>query len=37
VPATASFVCQLLAHLVPHVLGVEHDAVEVEDDGLDLH
>jgi hypothetical protein len=35
VPATAALAGDRLAHLVPHLLGVEQEAVEVEDDGLD--
>jgi hypothetical protein len=31
----AAFVGELLAHLVPDVLGVDEHAVEVEDDRLD--
>ena len=35
-PAAAALARQLLAHLVPDVLGVDEHAVEVEDDRLDL-
>ena len=35
VPAPAALARELLAHLVPHVLGVDEHAVEVEDDRLD--
>ena len=35
VPAAAALLGELLAGLVPHLLGVEQDAVEVEDDRLD--
>ena len=35
VPAAAALAGELLAHLVPDLLGVEQDAVEVEDDGVD--
>ena len=35
VPATAAFVRKLLAHLVPGVLRVDDDAVEIEDDRVD--
>ena len=35
VPAPASFACELLANLVPQVLRVDDDAVEVEHDGFD--
>ena len=35
VPAPAALARELLAHLVPDLLGVEQDAVEVEDDRLD--
>jgi hypothetical protein len=35
VPTTSALPRQLLAHLVPHVLRVDDDAVEVEDDRLD--
>jgi hypothetical protein len=34
VPAAAMLPCELLAGLVPDLLRVEEDAVEVEDDGL---
>src|SRR5207302_537390 len=34
-PAAAALARELLADLVPELLGVEEDAVEVEDDGLD--
>jgi hypothetical protein len=36
VPAAAALAGELLAHLVPQLLRVDKDAVEVEDDGLDL-
>ena len=35
VPAAAALARELFAHLVPDVLGLEQDAVEVEHDGLD--
>ena len=35
VPAAAALVRELLAHLVPDLLGVDEHAVEVEDDGVD--
>ncbi len=34
-PAAAALLGQLLPDLVPDVLGVDHDAVEVEDDRFD--
>jgi len=34
VPAAAAFADQTLAHLVPDLLRVEEQAVEVEDDGV---
>ena len=34
-PATAAFLGDLAPRLVPQLLGVEQDAVEIEDDGLD--
>ena len=34
-PASAALARELLSHLVPHVLGVDEHAVEVEDDRLD--
>src|SRR5262249_29019125 len=34
VPASTAFACEGLAHVVPHVLGVDEHAVEVEDDDL---
>jgi hypothetical protein len=37
VPTAATLVDERLAHLVPHLLGLEQDAVEVEDDCLDGH
>ena len=35
VPAATALADQTLAHLVPDLLGVEEQAVEVEDDGFD--
>ena len=35
VPGAAALVRQLLADVVPHLLAVDDDAVEVEHDGLD--
>ena len=35
VPAAAALLGELLAGLVPDLLGVEQDAVEVEDDRFD--
>ena len=35
VPPAASLLHQLLAHLVPHLLAVQQDSVEVENDRLD--
>jgi hypothetical protein len=35
VPAAAAFSGQRLAHLVPDLLGVEQQAVEIEDDRVD--
>ena len=35
VPAPAALARELLAYVVPHVLGVDEHPVEVEDDGLD--
>src|SRR5581483_11718683 len=31
-PASAALMCKLLAHVVPHLLGVDQHAVHVEDD-----
>ena len=35
VPAAAALAGELLAHVVPDLLAVDDDAVEVEDDGVD--
>ena len=34
-PAAATLAGELLAHLVPDLLGIQQEAVEVEDDGVD--